>query len=109
MSHVEKGSKLKFLGCNIIVTPDGKIVSSMTKYLARVQPVHVSKARKKNPAEPADDSEVHLYRMLAKMLLYIEQAVLSQASVVTSKTQQKLRSFHVLIILDANHLIRALL
>lgn len=76
-------AKMHFDGCEIEQQYDGSIWMSMLRYLDRLKPISISRARRMQRTERATESEIKQYRSLACTLMYLGNEVLSQAAYVT--------------------------
>lgn len=87
LGKIDDGSKLKVLGCDLAVTDKRDIQMSMSGYLDRIQITNVTKSRCLDKLDKADETETHAFRSLSGTLLFLGQAVLSQACLDASKMQ----------------------
>lgn len=81
----------------------------MQRYLTRLIPIPLSRARRKTPPERASHDEVHSYRSLAGVLMYLENGLLPKAAYITSLMQQKFPILRVQNLFDANSMLREIL
>lgn len=103
---------MKFLGCDINLSMAGEyrasVELSMHPFISRVRSIQVNMERKFSPQLLVDERERSEYRSLAGVLLYLGQAVLTQACMVASKMQQKLGLLKVGHLLEANAMVSEL-
>lgn len=85
LGHVKCGSELKFLGCHIQQTDNDSIKLPAAHYFDRIMPLYFCPGGLREREQKAEVSETHIYQSLAGMLLYIRQAVLSQACLVAPR------------------------
>ena len=98
-----------FNGCEVEQHTDGSIKVSMNRYLERLRPITISRPRRKQRSEKATAQEIRQYRSLSGTLLYLGNAVLPQAALITSLMQQKLGSLRVQHLVDANTMLKEIL
>ena len=101
--------RFHFNGCEIQQSRNVNIRMSMTRYLDRLRPISVSRARRKQRVMHANDEETKSYRALAGTLLYLGNDVMSQASLFVSIMQQRIGNLKVQHLIDANEMLRDLL
>lgn len=99
------GGAFKFNGCEIDVGAD-VIELSMWEYLDKLSAVALSRTRCKQREERATATEESAYRALAGTLMYMGNAVVPQAAMITSKMQQQLGDLRVKHIVDGNNLMK---
>lgn len=80
--------KLYFDGCEIEQLETGSIRMPMVRYLERLNPVYLSRTRRKECNGRATAVELKQYRSLACTLMYLGNGVLPQAAYITSLMQQ---------------------
>lgn len=82
---------------------------SMWDYLERLLPIPLSKFRGKQTDERVTNEEEFSYRGLAGTLMYLGNSILPQASMTTSKMQQKLGNLRVKDVANGNSAVRDLM
>ena len=78
-------NKYHFNGCEVEQHTDGSIKVSMKRYVERLQPLTISRSKRKKRLEKSSGQEIGQYRSLSGTLLYLgNNAVLPQAALITS-------------------------
>lgn len=98
-----------FDGCEIHQDTAGNITMSMKRYVERLKPITLTKTRRSQEQEMATEEEKTQYRSLAGTLLYMGNAVMPQASYVTSVLQQQISALRVKHLAQANEMVKELL
>lgn len=108
VGKIRIGNHFTFNGCEVSIDADRNVTLSMEKYIRRLKPLQVSRARRHEPAERTDEREEAEYRSLAGTLM-LGGGVLPQAAFVTSRMQQRLGDLRVKYLIDANAMLRELI
>jgi len=108
LGKVVLNSKAHFDGCEIEQDEAGNIKMSMLRYIERLKPIILSRARRKQRTEAATEVELKQYRSLACTLMYLGNGVLPQASYVTSTLQQQISKVFVEQLVMANGMLKEL-
>lgn len=101
--------KVNFDGCELEQYKDGTIRMSMIRYLERLKPITMSRARRKQRTDKATEIEIKQYRSLACTLMYLGNGVLPQASYITSSLQQMVSRVNVEQLSVANEMLKEML
>lgn len=101
--------KIHFDGCELEQDICGNIKMSMIRYLERLKPILISRARRKQRTDKATEVELKQYRSLACTLMYLGNGVLPQASYVASLLQQMVTRVTVEQLCMANEMLNELL
>lgn len=102
------GGSFRFNGCEIEVSA-AAIELSMWEYTEKLTQVDMSRKRLKQREEKATNEEESAYRALAGTLMYMGNAIVPQASMVTSKMQQRLGDLRVKHLIDGNASVKEIL
>lgn len=94
--------KILFSGCEIEQDQQVSINFSMHHYMDRLRLIHLDRKRRKELQSPVTEVEKKAFRSLAGTLLYLENAVMPQASLIASLMQQRISCLKVQDIFDAN-------
>lgn len=78
----------------------------MQSCISRLSPLDISRAQRKQRDGPATDMEEKDYRSLAGTLMYMGNAFLPQAALITSLMQQKLGRLTVEHLTAVNYMLR---
>lgn len=95
------GGNFRFNGCEIEVGCDA-IEISMWGYLEKLSPIQISRSRNKQRDERVTKEEERSYRALAGTLMYLGNSIIPQASMATSKMQQRLGNLRVKDLVEGN-------
>lgn len=102
------GGVFRFNGCEIQVSA-AEIDISMWEYIERLTHIPTSRKRSKQREERATNDEETAYRALAGTIMYLGNALMPQASMTTSKMQQKLGNLRVKDLSEGNRSMREIL
>lgn len=69
LRKIKKGMRLKFLGCHIQRKESGSILMSVSDYIDRIHTIDLSKQRRNESSDNADDEEKHYHRILARTIM----------------------------------------
>jgi len=101
-------STIKFNGCVISQASNGDVSMSMQDYLVSINPISISRMRRKQGHELATTNEIRAYKRLAGELVWLGGSALPQASFMASFLQQKVGFLKVAHLCEANGILQDL-
>lgn len=102
MGKTTIGDVLRFNFCEVDVGSE-VIDLSMWAYLEKLSPVELTRVKRRKKDERSTETEETEYRALEGTLMYINNSVIPQAALVTSRIQQRLGDLRVSHIMEIGH------
>lgn len=93
---------VQFNGCEISQDVLGNIRMDISAFLDKLEPIPITKQRRKEVHEKATKEETEMFRSMAGAILWIGSAVMPQAACIASFMQQKVTRLVVQDLIDAN-------